>query len=54
MGIFGSLILSALVGLLVYALGTLFDKTPNNRNAGLAGLIVFVVTFLGTYNGINL
>lgn len=38
---------SVIVALLVYLIGCLFDKTPNNRNAGIAGLVTFVLVFLG-------
>lgn len=41
------LIYSALVGGLVYLVGCLFDKTPNNKYAGWAGLGTFVLIFLG-------
>jgi predicted PurR-regulated permease PerM len=43
----GALLVSALLGLVVYLVGTAFDKTPDNRYAGLAGLITFVLVFLG-------
>lgn len=38
---------SLVVAAIVYGVGCLFDKTPNNRNAGIAGLITFVLVFLG-------
>lgn len=38
---------SLVVAVIVYGVGCLFDKTPNNRNAGIAGLITFVLVFLG-------
>lgn len=41
------LIYSALVGVVVYLVGCLFDKTPNNKYAGIAGLVAFVLVFLG-------
>lgn len=41
------LIYSALVGLVVYLVGTAFDQTPNNKYAGIAGLLAFVLVFLG-------
>lgn len=40
-------IYSLVVALIVYGVGCLFDKTPNNRNAGIAGLVTFVLVFLG-------
>ncbi len=44
-----ALITAAIAGLIVYLIGTLFDKTPNNQYAGVAGLIVFVIVFLASY-----
>lgn len=41
------LIYSLIVAVIVYGVGCLFDKTPNNRNAGIAGLVTFVLVFLG-------
>lgn len=41
------LIYSLLVAGLVYLVGCAFDKTPNNRYAGIAGLVTFVLVFLG-------
>jgi hypothetical protein len=41
-----ALIIAAIVGLLVFLVGTFFDKTPDNRYAGLGGLIVFILVFL--------
>lgn len=38
---------SVVVALIVYGVGCLFDKTPNNKNAGIAGLVTFVLVFLG-------
>lgn len=38
---------SVVVALLVYLVGCLFDKTPNNKYAGIAGLVTFVLVFLG-------
>lgn len=35
------------VALVVYVVGTFFDKTPNNRYAGLAALVAFVLVLLG-------
>lgn len=43
----GHLIYSAVAGLIVYLVGCVFDKTPNNKNAGIAGLVTFVLVFLG-------
>lgn len=34
---------AALLGLLVWGIGTIFDTDPKNRNARLAGFIVFIV-----------
>lgn len=41
------LIYSVVIALIVYLVGCLFDKTPNNRYAGIAGLVTFVLVFLG-------
>ena len=38
---------SLLVAALVYFVGCIFDKSPGNRYAGIAGLITFVLVFLG-------
>lgn len=38
---------SLLVAAVVYLVGCLFDKTPNNQYAGIAGLVTFVLVFLG-------
>lgn len=35
------------VALVVYVVGSFFDKTPNNRYAGLAALVAFVLVLLG-------
>ena len=43
----GHLIYSLLVAVVVYLVGCIFDKSPNNRNAGIAGLVTFVLVFLG-------
>lgn len=40
------LIVGGIVGLIVYLIGTAFDKSPDNRWAGLAGLIVFLLVFV--------
>lgn len=36
-----------LVAIMVYVVGRFFDKTPNNKNAGLAALVAFVLVLLG-------
>jgi hypothetical protein len=41
------LLWAILIGLVVYMVGTAFDKSPDNHNAGLAGLIAFVLVLLG-------
>lgn len=38
---------SLIVAVIVYAVGCIFDKTPNNQYAGIAGLLTFVGVFLG-------
>jgi len=38
---------SLAVAVIVYLVGCLFDKTPNNKYAGIAGLVTFVAVFLG-------
>lgn len=38
---------SLIVAIIVYAVGCVFDKSPNNKNAGIAGLVTFVLVFLG-------
>lgn len=38
---------SLIIATLVYLVGCLFDKTPNNRHAGIAALVTFVLVFLG-------
>lgn len=43
----GHLIYSVVVAVIVYLVGCIFDKTPNNRYAGVAGLVTFVLVFLG-------
>ena len=43
----GHLLYSLLVAVVVYLVGCIFDKSPNNRNAGIAGLVTFVLVFLG-------
>lgn len=44
---FANLLAAAIIALIVYLVGTLFDKTPDNRYAGIAGLVTFVALFLG-------
>jgi hypothetical protein len=41
------LLYSLVIAIVVYLVGCLFDKTPNNRYAGIAALIAFVIVFLG-------
>lgn len=41
------LLYSVVVAAIVYLVGCAFDKSPNNRNAGIAGLVTFVLVFLG-------
>ncbi len=36
-----------IVAVIVYLVGCLFDKTPNNRYAGVAALVAFVLVYLG-------
>jgi len=43
----GHLIYSLIVAAIVYFVGCLFDKSPGNRYAGIAGLATFVLVFLG-------
>lgn len=38
---------SLVVAIVVYLVATAFDKTPNNKYAGIAGLVTFVLVFLG-------
>lgn len=38
---------SLFVAVVVYLVGCLFDKTPNNKYAGIAGLVTFFLVFLG-------
>lgn len=38
---------SLVVAVIVYLVGCAFDKTPNNKYAGIAGLVTFVLVFLG-------
>lgn len=41
------LLYALIVAIVVYVVGTFFDKTANNRNAGIAALVVFVLVLLG-------
>lgn len=41
-----AIIVSLIAGVAVYLIGTIFDKTPNNRYAGIAGLVVAALVFL--------
>lgn len=43
----GHFLWSVFVAAIVYAVGTAFDKSPNNKVAGIAGLVTFVFVFLG-------
>lgn len=38
---------SVIVAVIVYVVASFFDKSPNNKNAGIAGLVTFVLVFLG-------
>lgn len=38
---------SVIVAAIVYLVACLFDKTPNKKYAGIAGVVVFVLVFLG-------
>lgn len=38
---------SLIVAVIVYLIGCAFDKTPDNRYAGIAGIVTFVLVFLG-------
>lgn len=44
---FWHFVYSVIVAVIVYWVGCAFDKTPNNKNAGIAGLVTFVLVFLG-------
>lgn len=35
------------VALVVYVVASFFDKTPNNKNAGIAAIVAFVLVLLG-------
>lgn len=35
------------VAIIVYLVGCVFDKTPNNKNAGIAAIVAFVLVLLG-------
>ena len=41
------LLYALLVAVIVYAVGLFFDRTPNNRYAGLAAIVAFVLVLLG-------
>lgn len=41
-----ALLVAAIVGLLVVLVGSVFDKTPNNKYAWLVGGLVAVLVFL--------
>lgn len=43
----GHLIYSLIVAVIVYAVGCIFDKTPNNKYAGWVAFGTFVLVFLG-------
>lgn len=43
----GHLIYSLIVAAIVYLVGCVLDKTPNNKYAGLVAFAVFVLVFLG-------
>lgn len=36
-----------IVAVIVYVVGCFFDKSPDNRYAGIAGLVAFVLVLLG-------
>ena len=38
---------AVVVALVVYVVASFFDKTPNNKNAGLAAIVAFVLVLLG-------
>ena len=46
------LFFAAVLGLLVWAIGAIFDKDPSNRNARFAGFVVFVVAVLTALVGL--
>lgn len=35
------------VAIVVYVVGSIFDKSPNNQYAGIAALVAFVLVLLG-------
>lgn len=43
----GHLLYSLIVAVIVYLVGCIFDKTPNNKYAGWVALAAFVLVFLG-------
>lgn len=38
---------AVLVAVVVYLVASAFDKTPNNKNAGIAAIVAFVLVLLG-------
>lgn len=48
-----ALLIAFIFGILVYAIGTLFDPSGSNRYAAICALIVFVLVFI-TRSGIDL
>ena len=41
------LLWALIVAIVVYLVGSLFDKSPNNQYAGIAALVAFVLVLLG-------
>lgn len=41
-----ALLIAAIIGLLVYVVGSFFDRTADNRLAAIAGFVVFLLVFL--------
>lgn len=50
----GAVLVAALLGLLVWGIGTIFDTHPKNHNARTAGFIVFVAAVLVALFGLDL
>lgn len=54
----GAILVAALIALVaggvVYLIGRLFDKTPDNRYAGIAALVVAVLAFVAQTGLANL
>jgi hypothetical protein len=48
----GQFVIAILLGVLVWAVGSIFDAHPKNRNARLAGLVVFAVAVLAALVGL--